>query len=164
MKIRTENQKMPRLSDIEYGKLYNLNGRLFMKGKVSSCANLCAIDMETGIIYDDIGEENPIVRPELNAELFIGPRTVELEPADNICIKGPSFNNITWQGVDSSMIDQIGYLKKSRIFLYVKFDSGKVYQYTDVPDGLFMDFVMSLSKGEFYNRKIKGQYKSREVK
>ena len=60
--------------------------------------------------------------------------------------------------VDSKSIEAIGY-EQGTGELYVRFlESGRTYVYQDVEDGVFEEFLRASSKGNFFNRKIKGGY------
>jgi len=61
--------------------------------------------------------------------------------------------------LNSSVIKRIAYCEEDRI-LRVTFLSGKVYDYSDVPDFRFDSMVGYYSVGEYYNFYIKGSYES----
>jgi len=65
--------------------------------------------------------------------------------------------------VDSSSIAAIGYDDRSQI-LQVEFVTGRVYEYTDVPEFLFRALHASRSKGRYFNQSIRDRYDSREVR
>jgi uncharacterized protein len=48
--------------------------------------------------------------------------------------------------------------------LTVRFKSGAVYEYYDVPEGLYHEFVHADSLGEFLNSEIKGVYPYSRIK
>jgi lysyl-tRNA synthetase class 2 len=56
-------------------------------------------------------------------------------------------------GVESSVIAAAGYDPERRI-LYVVFNSGKVYEYQEVPVEIYDGLMKSESKGQFLNQKI----------
>lgn len=62
----------------------------------------------------------------------------------------------------SSVILRMDYLKDITT-LRVTFVSGKVYDYIDVPEEIFMAMKTSRSKGIFFNEHIKGHYSFRKV-
>ncbi len=62
-----------------------------------------------------------------------------------------------WIEVDSSNIAAISYVPETQ-GLMVKFNSGSVYTYADVPAEVFDDFKDADSKGKFFNEHIKGVY------
>lgn len=51
--------------------------------------------------------------------------------------------------VESSMIHAIGY-DPDRQMLEVIFNSGKIYQYFEVPEALYDDLMQSDSKGSYF--------------
>lgn len=60
--------------------------------------------------------------------------------------------------VDSSNIESIGYDDGDRE-LHVRFLSGALYIYHDVPRPIFDDLLQASSKGSFLNREVKGVYR-----
>ncbi|WP_343304316.1 KTSC domain-containing protein [Chitinophaga niabensis] len=62
----------------------------------------------------------------------------------------------------STVIKNFSYdNKKSR--LYVTFLSGKVYAYLNVPEHVYEEMKMALSKGKYLNEYIKGKYAFKAV-
>jgi KTSC domain len=61
--------------------------------------------------------------------------------------------------VESTVIEAIGY---SRV-LEIRFESGQVYQYYDVPDDIFDAMLDAPSKGKFFNQNIRGRFRYREI-
>ena len=60
--------------------------------------------------------------------------------------------------VDSTSIEAIGYERETRR-LFVRFlESGNTYVYEDVASRVFEDFLRARSKGNYFNREIKGEY------
>ena len=60
--------------------------------------------------------------------------------------------------VDSTSIEAIGYDRRTRE-LYVRFlESGHTYVYRGVEDDVFEEFLGADSKGNYFNREIKGKY------
>ncbi len=47
--------------------------------------------------------------------------------------------------------------------LYVTYMGGNIYQYFDVPEATYNEMKASLSKGQYINYKIKGNYKFEEM-
>lgn len=47
--------------------------------------------------------------------------------------------------------------------LTVRYQTGKVYQYLDVPEKVYRDMRSTLYKGYFLNREIKGHYTFTDV-
>ena len=62
----------------------------------------------------------------------------------------------------SSVISTISYNKVSAI-LKIIFVSGMVYDYKNVPEEIYMALISSGSKGIFFNKHIKGNYKFKKV-
>lgn len=60
--------------------------------------------------------------------------------------------------VESSNIDEIGYDAGS-MTVEVLFKKSGLYQYFDVPENVFAEFLQSESKGKFFNGCIKGHYR-----
>ena len=60
--------------------------------------------------------------------------------------------------VKSSWISDISYLEFTGK-LEVRLKSGQTYTYQDVPSNVYENFLESKSKGEFFNRVIKKNYK-----
>lgn len=66
------------------------------------------------------------------------------------------------QAVSSSNIAAIGYDGDSAT-LEVEFNNGAVYQYFDVPEHVFNDFLSADSVGAYLANNIKGQYRYSRV-
>ncbi len=69
---------------------------------------------------------------------------------------------VTWESVESSNIDMIGYDQDSSQ-LHVRFKSGAEYVYDEVPVAVHEEFLDADSKGKFLNERIKGRYEYRRV-
>ena len=67
------------------------------------------------------------------------------------------------QMVLSSEIEWIGYEHKNRM-LQVEFIAGGVYQYDNVPTGIYEEFLASDSHGRFFENRIKGAYAYRKIR
>jgi len=64
-----------------------------------------------------------------------------------------------WIPVQSTCISDVAYYAPTSIF-EVKFKTnGQVYKFLGVPKKVFKNFMDSKSKGEFFNRVIKKNYK-----
>ena len=61
--------------------------------------------------------------------------------------------------VESSVIRAVGHTR----VLEVEFESGRVYQYYDVPEAIFDAFLHSDSKGRYFNAHIRGKYPYRAL-
>lgn len=57
----------------------------------------------------------------------------------------------------SSVVDSFEYIADTRI-LRVKFNSGLIYDYKNVPQEVFKSLKICGSKGRFLNFHIKGKY------
>lgn len=62
--------------------------------------------------------------------------------------------------VDSSNIEAIGYDDAARE-LWVRFTSGGMYAYSDVPPATYDDIMRADSKGSYLNREVKPNYPCR---
>jgi hypothetical protein len=62
------------------------------------------------------------------------------------------------QPVDSSTIANVAY-DPATMTLEVGFRSGSTYQYFDVPEALYQEFLSSESKGKFLHANIKNSYR-----
>ena len=60
--------------------------------------------------------------------------------------------------VVSSNISSVGYDAPS-LTLEIEFHSGKVYQYFDVPEQVYGEFVGAASLGSYFNAQIKNVYR-----
>ena len=60
--------------------------------------------------------------------------------------------------VASSNIDQIGYDRGNKT-LYVQFLSSGVYFYEDVPEAIYEGFQAAKSKGAYFSKVIRPNYK-----
>ena len=65
--------------------------------------------------------------------------------------------------VNSSNIITVGYDNAAKI-LEVEFQSGKVYQYMDVPEDLYQSLMAAPSKGQYFHDHIMNQYDFTEVR
>lgn len=64
--------------------------------------------------------------------------------------------------VESSNIVKIGYSKEDEK-LRVEFKSGMVYDYFGVPECVHQSLMASDSKGKFFARFIRNNYKTKEI-
>lgn len=65
--------------------------------------------------------------------------------------------------VKSSHIDSTQYDPSTRI-LTIKFQSGHVYQYNNVPQSTDTAFALAASKGEYFDKYIRGKYAHKKLK
>jgi len=63
------------------------------------------------------------------------------------------------QDVESTVIDAIGY---SRV-LEIRFESGRIYQYYNVPEEVYNAMLTAPSKGKYFNECIRGNYSYQEI-
>jgi hypothetical protein len=61
--------------------------------------------------------------------------------------------------VESSVIDAVGY---SRV-LEIRFESGRIYQYYNVPEEIFEGMMQAESKGRYFNANIRGKFDYQEI-
>jgi hypothetical protein len=64
--------------------------------------------------------------------------------------------------VQSSNLVSVGYDESTQI-LEVEFQTGKVYQYHDVPKDVYQELMTASSKGEYFHDNVMGQYNFHEV-
>lgn len=60
-------------------------------------------------------------------------------------------------GVDSSVIADAAYGQTVPV-LTIRFQTGRVYHYYDVPEEIYRDLMAAESKGQYFNRRIRNQY------
>jgi hypothetical protein len=66
--------------------------------------------------------------------------------------------------VESTSIEAIGYDQQAQE-LYVRFrESGRTYAYWEVEEKVFEEFLGAASKGNYFNREIKGAYSYDQVR
>ncbi len=63
------------------------------------------------------------------------------------------------QDVESTVIDAVGY---SRV-LEIRFESGRIYQYYNVPEEVYNAMLTAPSKGKYFNESIRGKYSYQEI-
>ncbi len=63
------------------------------------------------------------------------------------------------QEVESTVIGAIGY---SRV-LEIQFESGRIYQYYNVPEEIFLEMLNAPSKGKYFNAAVRGKFPFREI-
>ncbi len=62
--------------------------------------------------------------------------------------------------VDSSFIASAGYDADTQVLSIQMVNSSDIYNYQDVPQAIYDDFLAAESKGAFYVENIKGQFKT----
>lgn len=63
------------------------------------------------------------------------------------------------QEVESSVIHTVGHTR----VLEIEFESGRVYQYFDVPQDIYDNMLQSDSKGRYFNQHIRGKFPYQEI-
>ena len=64
------------------------------------------------------------------------------------------------QPVESSLIAKAGYDPATQVLSIQMVNSSDVYNYQAVPQSIYDDFLAADSKGAFYVKNIKGQFKT----
>jgi hypothetical protein len=59
--------------------------------------------------------------------------------------------------VSSSSIGSLGYDRSSST-MEVEFKDGRIYQYFDVPEVIFREFLTAPSIGSFFQQNVRGQF------
>jgi hypothetical protein len=72
-------------------------------------------------------------------------------------------SHIKRQHVDSTAIATVGYSKRLRA-LEIEFVNGSIYRYLDVSTSLYQRLMEAASKASFYDKNIRGKYRSVHVK
>jgi hypothetical protein len=60
--------------------------------------------------------------------------------------------------VESSLLVSVGYDHDSLV-LETELTSGKIYQYFDVPESVFLELMSADSLGKYYNKNIRDSYR-----
>ena len=68
-----------------------------------------------------------------------------------------------WVSVVSSVFSSAAY-SPDRRQLYLRFHSGKVYRYLEFPPDQYDEFLATGSKGRYFARHIRGQFREEEVR
>jgi hypothetical protein len=69
---------------------------------------------------------------------------------------------VKWLSVESSVFDSSAYLAGKRL-LYLRFRSGDVYRYFDVPAQDYAEFLASESKGTYFAHNIRDRFCYQQV-
>ncbi len=67
-----------------------------------------------------------------------------------------------WVDVASSNLERCRYDDKNTI-LEIEFKGGRIYQYFDVPQGIYDGLLHAPSKGQFFNEMIKNSFRYARV-
>ena len=70
---------------------------------------------------------------------------------------------MTRQSVISSNIASVGY-DSSISLLEVEFNTGSIYQYSNVPANVYSSLMNAASKGTYFNANIKRRYNYRQIR
>ncbi len=65
--------------------------------------------------------------------------------------------------VESSNISSIGFDSQSGV-LEVEFTSGDIYQYFDISEHLYREFMNTSSHGQFLNENIRDSYRYQKIR
>ncbi len=65
--------------------------------------------------------------------------------------------------VESSAIKSIGYNEDKKLLEVQILETGRIYQYKEVPLEEYLDFLDAHSLGKYYNMNIKEKYDYKEV-
>lgn len=63
------------------------------------------------------------------------------------------------QEVESSVISAVGHTR----VLEIEFESGRLYQYFDVPEDIYLAMLESESKGKYFNQNIRNKFPYQEI-
>lgn len=63
------------------------------------------------------------------------------------------------QEVESTVIHALGHTR----VLELEFESGRVYQYFDVPESIYTEMLNSDSKGRYFNQNIRDKFPYQEI-
>jgi hypothetical protein len=69
---------------------------------------------------------------------------------------------IKWTRVESSQIEAVAHNENINE-LYVKFKSGSIYSYSDVPESLYNELLTADSQGKFFIAHIKNDFKYTKI-
>ena len=72
-------------------------------------------------------------------------------------------SHIKREPVHSTALAAVGYSKYLHA-LEIEFVNGAIYRYCDIPVSLYRDLLASDSKARFYDRNIRGKYRSLHVR
>lgn len=72
-------------------------------------------------------------------------------------------NIMTLETLNSSVIKAAGYDRDESV-MRVEFISGRLYDYTGVPQSIYEKLLRAASAGEYFNANIRDRYISKEIK
>ena len=64
--------------------------------------------------------------------------------------------------VSSSSLKSVGYDPRSQT-LEIEFETGRTYQYFNVPESIYQALMSAGSHGQYFNQNIKGSYPSERI-
>lgn len=67
---------------------------------------------------------------------------------------------INWISVSSSNLDALAFDQGD---LYIRFKSGSIYYYSDVPISLYLDILGAGSKGKFHHANLKNKFNYKRI-
>lgn len=70
---------------------------------------------------------------------------------------------MSWTPVESSVLQAAAYAENQAV-LYLLFRSGEVYRYFDVPGWQYQEFLAADSKGRYFGRNIRGQFRYEQMR
>jgi KTSC domain len=109
------------------------------------------------------GEENSSTRQSLAPAAKPRAAAAAADPAWIDRKTSIVISRIPRQPVRSSALAFVGYSKRLRI-LEIEFRKGAVYRYLDVPHSVYRSLMAAESKARYYDRNIRGHYRSRHVR
>lgn len=65
--------------------------------------------------------------------------------------------------LDSTALAWVRYLEQDRI-LQVGLRSGREYEYSEVPSGVYRELLAAQSKGQYYNANIRNDFPCQEIR
>jgi hypothetical protein len=63
-----------------------------------------------------------------------------------------------WQLLDSKMLAAVAYEPEPRT-LHLRFRSGEIYSYFEVPEDLYQEFLQAESRGRYFLSHIRGRFR-----
>ncbi len=67
-------------------------------------------------------------------------------------------DRIRWIPIDSTALESAAYVAQRR-WLYLRFKSGEIYHYFDFPPDKYRDFIAAESKGTYFGKYIREQFR-----
>jgi hypothetical protein len=67
-----------------------------------------------------------------------------------------------WQPLESKMLAAVAYEPKPRT-LYLRFRSGEVYGYFEVPENQYQEFLQAESRGRYFLSHIRGRFRYQRI-